>query len=89
MSQSDIAAVILAAGKGTRMKSDTHKVLHKVGGQPMLLHLLDSVGTLNPARQILVVGAGREQVAAAVPSAEIVTQEEQHGTGHAVMVCRT
>lgn len=81
-----IAAIILAAGKGTRMKSDTHKVLHPLAGRPMLLHLIDSVDALDPARTIVVVGAGREQVEAAVRphGADTVHQAEQLGTGHAV-----
>lgn len=81
-----IAAIILAAGKGTRMKSDTHKVLHPLAGRPMLLHLVDSVAALDPARTIVVVGAGREQVEAAVRphGADTVHQAEQLGTGHAV-----
>jgi bifunctional UDP-N-acetylglucosamine pyrophosphorylase / glucosamine-1-phosphate N-acetyltransferase len=83
---SSIAAIILAAGKGTRMKSDTHKVLHPIAGRPMLLHLIDSVKTLGAGREIVVVGAGREQVEAAVHplGAETVEQAEQLGTGHAV-----
>ena len=82
-----IAAIILAAGKGTRMKSDTHKVLHPIAGRPMLLHLIDSVKALGAAREVVVVGAGREQVEAAVAShgAETVHQAEQLGTGHAVL----
>src|SRR3546814_2520956 len=52
----------LAAGQGTRMKSQKHKVLHPVAGRPMLLHLLASVETLTPAKKIVVVGAGRDQV---------------------------
>lgn len=81
-----IAAIILAAGKGTRMKSDTHKVLHPIAGRPMLLHLIDSVKALGAAREVVVVGAGREQVEAAVHplGAETVEQAEQLGTGHAV-----
>ena len=81
-----LAAIILAAGKGTRMKSDLHKVLHPIAGQPMLLHLVDSVGTLAPARTIVVVGAGREQVEAAVAphGIEVIVQADQLGTGHAV-----
>lgn len=82
-----IAAIILAAGKGTRMKSDTHKVLHPIAGRPMLLHLIDSVKALGAAREVVVVGAGREQVEAAVAThgAETVHQAEQLGTGHAVL----
>ena len=81
-----IAAIVLAAGKGTRMKSDTHKVLHPVAGRPMLLHLLGAVGELAPARTVVVVGAGREQVERAVAplGAETAHQAEQLGTGHAV-----
>ena len=82
----DFAAVILAAGKGTRMKSDLHKVLHPIAGQSMLLHLLDAAGTLSPERTVVVTGAGREQVEAAVAPLGVSTalQAEQLGTGHAV-----
>jgi bifunctional UDP-N-acetylglucosamine pyrophosphorylase/glucosamine-1-phosphate N-acetyltransferase len=81
-----IAAIILAAGKGTRMKSDTHKVLHPIAGRPMLLHLIDSVKAIGAAREVVVVGAGREQVEAAVHplGVETAEQAEQLGTGHAV-----
>ncbi|KQT31878.1 bifunctional N-acetylglucosamine-1-phosphate uridyltransferase/glucosamine-1-phosphate acetyltransferase [Sphingomonas sp. Leaf412] len=81
-----IAAIVLAAGKGTRMKSDLHKVLHPLAGKPMLLHLIDSVAGLSPARTVVVVGAGREQVERAVAPHGIATahQAEQLGTGHAV-----
>ena len=81
-----IATVILAAGKGTRMKSDLHKVLHPIAGRPMLLHLVASVATLQPEHTVVVTGAGREQVEAAVSPLGIATalQAEQLGTGHAV-----
>jgi bifunctional UDP-N-acetylglucosamine pyrophosphorylase/glucosamine-1-phosphate N-acetyltransferase len=87
MSSRNIAVVVLAAGKGTRMKSDLHKVLHPVAGRPMLLHLLAAADTLSPARTVVVTGAGREQVEAAVAplGARIAVQAEQLGTGHAVM----
>ena len=79
------AAIVLAAGKGTRMKSDLHKVLHPIAGRPMLHHLMASVDTLEPARKIVVVGAGAEQVEASLAgSADTVRQEPQLGTGHAV-----
>ncbi|MDO7840993.1 bifunctional UDP-N-acetylglucosamine diphosphorylase/glucosamine-1-phosphate N-acetyltransferase GlmU [Sphingomonas immobilis] len=83
---SSVAAVILAAGKGTRMKSDLHKVLHPIAGRPMLLHLLASVEALSPERVVVVTGAGREQVEAAVAplGATTALQAEQLGTGHAV-----
>jgi bifunctional UDP-N-acetylglucosamine pyrophosphorylase/glucosamine-1-phosphate N-acetyltransferase len=79
------AAVILAAGKGTRMKSDTHKVLHKIAGRPMLEHLMASVAELAPERTAVVVGAGREQIEKAVGARAVTClQEPQLGTGHAV-----
>ena len=81
-----LAAIILAAGQGTRMKSDLHKVLHPIAGKPMLLHLLDTVATLGAAQSVVVVGKGREQVEAAVAGrpVSIAVQDPQHGTGHAV-----
>ena len=79
------AAIILAAGKGTRMKSDTHKVLHQIAGRSMLEHLMASVAQLGPERTAVVVGAGREQIEVAVGTrAAICLQEPQLGTGHAV-----
>jgi bifunctional UDP-N-acetylglucosamine pyrophosphorylase/glucosamine-1-phosphate N-acetyltransferase len=80
------AAVILAAGKGTRMRSGVHKVLHPIAGRPMLAQLLDSVEALRPAAKIVVVGAGREQVEplATRHGATVAVQAEQLGTGHAV-----
>ncbi len=90
MSSRNIAVVVLAAGKGTRMKSDLHKVLHPVAGRPMLLHLLAAADTLSPERTVVVTGAGRAQVEAAVAprGAQIAVQAEQLGTGHAVMQAR-
>lgn len=85
-----VAAIILAAGKGTRMKSDLHKVLHPIAGRPMLLHLIDSVTQLSPERMVVVTGAGREQVEAAVTPLGVRTalQAQQLGTGHAVAQAR-
>ena len=57
------AAVILAAGKGTRMKSDVHKVLHPIAGRAMLDHLFSVLDSLSPKRKLVVVGSGREQSA--------------------------
>ena len=82
----EIAVIILAAGKGTRMKSDLHKVLHPIAGRPMLMHLMDAVDALNPAKKVVVVGSGKEQLEAALGnSVEFAVQEPQHGTGHAVL----
>lgn len=81
----DFAAVILAAGKGTRMKSELHKVLHPIAGRPMLDHLMASLAELGPARTVVVVGSGREQLANALGDrAALAVQEPQLGTGHAV-----
>ena len=87
MSRRPVAAIILAAGMGTRMKSETHKVLHHIGGRPMLLHLMASVDEITPERTVVVVGARREQVETAVAGtgAVVVTQEPQLGTAHAVL----
>ncbi|KIC49201.1 bifunctional UDP-N-acetylglucosamine diphosphorylase/glucosamine-1-phosphate N-acetyltransferase GlmU [Tateyamaria sp. ANG-S1] len=83
-----VALIILAAGKGTRMKSDLPKVLHPIAGAPMLHHALQTGAALEPARTIVVAGHGTDQVQAAALSydqtIEVVIQEEQLGTGHAV-----
>jgi len=92
MSDADrpIAAIVLAAGKGTRMKSDTHKVLHPVAGRPMIGHLLAALGELAPERTVVVVGDLREQLEEALgDGAEIAVQEPQLGTGHAVQQAET
>ena len=84
-SSSPLAIVTLAAGKGTRMKSDLHKVLHPIAGRPMLEHLLASAEELSPVRQVVVAGHGREQLEAALGDrAVLAVQEPQLGTGHAV-----
>ena len=80
------AVIILAAGQGTRMRSDTHKVLHPIAGRPLLLHLLDSVDALGAEKKVVVVGKGREQVESAIAGSgvAIAVQAEQKGTAHAV-----
>jgi bifunctional UDP-N-acetylglucosamine pyrophosphorylase/glucosamine-1-phosphate N-acetyltransferase len=79
--------VILAAGRGTRMKSDLHKVLHPVAGRPMLRHLLAEVDLLGATAKIVVAGANRDQLEKALVGdrAIMVVQEQQLGTAHAVM----
>ena len=84
MTESSVACVILAAGKGTRMKSDLPKVLHPVAGQPMIRHVLDAVATLTPARVAVVVGPGMDAVARAVAPVPAAIQTQQLGTGDAV-----
>jgi len=84
--QRRFAVIILAAGQGTRMRSDTHKVLHPIASRPLLLHLLDTVDRLGAEKRVVVVGKGREQVEAAIQRRDvsIAIQSEQKGTGHAV-----
>ena len=86
MTDRPLAAIILAAGQGTRMKSEMHKVLHPIAGKPMLHHLLDTVDSIGVERTVIVVGARREQIEASVAgrNVAIAVQEDQLGTGHAV-----
>ena len=82
----NFAVVILAAGQGTRMRSDTHKVLHPIACKPLLLHLLDGVDRLGAEKRVVVVGKGRDQVEVALKGRDvsIAHQAEQKGTAHAV-----
>ena len=84
------AALILAAGKGTRMGDDRPKVLHEVAGEPMVRWVVKAMREAGIGRIILVVGHGADEVRAAFEGEDIefVLQEEQLGTGHAVDVCR-
>lgn len=85
------AAVILAAGKGTRMKSDLPKVAHEVCGRPMIEYVLDAARAAGADRLIVVVGFRAEVVRDLLkkhPDVEFAVQEQQLGTGHAVMMCR-
>ena len=80
-----LAIVTLAAGKGTRMNSDLHKVLHPIAGRPMIEHLLASAAELSPERSVVVAGHGREQLEQQLGDrAVIAVQDPQLGTGHAV-----
>ncbi|MZR30314.1 bifunctional UDP-N-acetylglucosamine diphosphorylase/glucosamine-1-phosphate N-acetyltransferase GlmU [Sneathiella litorea] len=81
---SSIAAVVLAAGAGTRMKSAKPKVMHEVGGRPMISHLLGTVGALDPAKVVVVTSPNMDTVQKEVAPAEIAIQKEALGTGHAV-----
>lgn len=82
----DLNIVILAAGKGTRMRSDLPKVLHAIGGTPILHHVINAARKLNPQKIIVVYGFGGEQVQQQTPGEDLVwvLQAEQLGTGHAV-----
>jgi bifunctional UDP-N-acetylglucosamine pyrophosphorylase / glucosamine-1-phosphate N-acetyltransferase len=80
-----IGAVVLAAGQGTRMRSQLPKVLHPLAGQPMALHVLDALAAAGSAEVVLVVGHGADQVRSAIGErARYAAQPEQLGTGHAV-----
>ncbi len=86
----EFASIILAAGKGSRMKSDLPKVMHEVGHAPMIDHVLKSAAEAGAARQIVVVGFGGETVAAHVEGrAETVKQPALNGTGGAALCAQT
>ena len=85
-----VAVVMLAAGMGTRMKSDLPKVLHRVCGRPMVAFVVDAARELTGTRPLVVVGYSAEQVRQALAeSADIVVQEPQRGTGHAMLQARS
>jgi len=81
---SDLAIIILAAGKGTRMKSSLPKVMHKIAGRPMLGWLIESCEALNPEKLIVVTAPDMKDVVDAVAPHQVVFQTEQKGTGDAV-----
>ncbi len=90
MTDQNLAIVVLAAGQGTRMRSRTPKVLHRIGGRSLLQHVLDTAGALDPDRLLVVVRHERDLIADAVqdvaPEAIVVDQDEIPGTGRAVQV---
>ncbi len=79
-----IAVVILAAGKGTRMKSDLPKVMHPIAGRPMINWLIETAEKLNPEKIIVVTAPDMDDVAKAVRPYQTVVQKQQRGTGDAV-----
>jgi bifunctional UDP-N-acetylglucosamine pyrophosphorylase/glucosamine-1-phosphate N-acetyltransferase len=85
----NLALIILAAGKGTRMKSTLPKVLHPLAGRPMILHVLDALAPLEAARTVVITGHEAAMVESVIqadyPQARCVRQPEQLGTGHAVL----
>jgi bifunctional UDP-N-acetylglucosamine pyrophosphorylase / glucosamine-1-phosphate N-acetyltransferase len=88
MSDRKLAVVVLAAGKGSRMKSALPKVLHSVAGRPMLSHVLGSVAVLSPTETVLVVAPGMADVEAAAAPCRCAVQDRPLGTGHAVAAAR-
>lgn len=84
-----LAVVILAAGQGTRMKSKTQKILHEVGGKPMVQHVFEAAAAVADMPPILVVGPGEDGVESLFgDAARTVVQPEQLGTGHAALMAR-
>jgi bifunctional UDP-N-acetylglucosamine pyrophosphorylase/glucosamine-1-phosphate N-acetyltransferase len=91
---SALSVLVLAAGQGTRMKSATPKVLHRICGRPLLEHVLNAVQGLKPQSTAVVVGVGREQVRETLAARgwdklHFAVQKEQRGSGHAVLMART
>jgi len=88
MTNRKTAVVILAAGLGTRMKSNRPKVMHSLAGRPMIQHLLETVGALDPDEVVVVLGEQYGDVSEAVAPYPAVTQEDRLGTAHAVLMAR-
>lgn len=90
MARGDLALVLMAAGKGTRMRSRLPKVLHPVCGRPILMHALELGRELGATRRVVIVGSGEEQVRSALTGqdVEIVRQTDQLGTAHAALQAR-
>lgn len=90
MSNDDLAVIVLAAGKGTRLKSSLAKVLHKAGGRTLVEHIVRACESLKARETVVVVGHQAEQVATVVEpfGAVAVLQQPQNGTGHAVQVAK-
>ena len=90
--QRSCLAIVLAAGEGTRMRSSTPKVLHAIGGRTLIAHVLSAATEAGGADIAVVVGPGRDDVAAAArklaPQAQVFEQRERRGTAHAVLAAR-
>ncbi len=88
MTQRKLAVVVLAAGEGTRMKSQRPKVLHELAGRSMLAHVLSASEALKPDRIVVVVGPGMGDIEKAAGPHSVAIQEKPLGTGHAVMAAK-
>ena len=84
----DVAVVVLAAGRGTRMKSDLPKAMHPIAGRPMVNHVIAAAAEIGPERVVVVTGPGDIRTAEAVRPAGVVIQEEPRGTADAVKAAR-
>jgi bifunctional UDP-N-acetylglucosamine pyrophosphorylase/glucosamine-1-phosphate N-acetyltransferase len=85
MNSSRFAAIVLAAGKGTRMKSDLPKVMHRLANRPLVRHVLDAVSPLEPERTVVVLAPGMDSVAKAAAPAMVAEQKQALGTGNAAL----
>src|SRR5215469_16697010 len=85
MRAAKFAAIVLAAGKGTRMKSDLPKVMHRLANRPLIRHVLETAAALEPARTVVVLAPVMTDVAAAVAPAIVAEQKQALGTGHATL----
>src|SRR5699024_6668411 len=83
-----LVVVVLAAGKGTRMRSSLPKVLHPIAGRPMIQHVLEAAAALDPAQMVVVIGPEGNAVAEGVRPHPVVVQREQLGTADAVKAAR-
>ena len=82
--------ILLAAGKGLRMRSRLPKLLHPLGGRPMIMHAVEAAMGIGESLPLVVVGHAAEEIRLAIgPGAEFVEQPEQMGTGHAVLQARS
>ncbi|WP_299437487.1 bifunctional UDP-N-acetylglucosamine diphosphorylase/glucosamine-1-phosphate N-acetyltransferase GlmU [uncultured Rhodospira sp.] len=88
MTHSDLAAIVLAAGQGTRMRSRRPKVAHPLAGRPLLGHVLDTLDALGAGRRVVVVGPDMPEVQAIAAPAPTVEQAERLGTAHATLQAR-
>src|ERR1700704_6432472 len=88
MTKARFAAIILAAGEGTRLNSATPKVLHEIAGWPMIRQVTEALRPLDPVETIVVLGPGMEAVARAVAPAKTATQAPPRGTGDAVRAAK-
>jgi len=88
----DLSVIVLAAGKGTRMRSEIPKVLHKLLGKPILYYVLSAIKELNPENTFVITGYKREPIIDYIksnfPEMEIIVQEDQLGTAHAVYMAK-
>ena len=86
----EVGIIILAAGQGKRMKSSLPKVMHPLCGKPLFLHVLTTAKRLKPGKVAIIIGHGAEAVKQAYPNGDVtwVVQEQQLGTGHAVLCAK-